>query len=265
MCNNKIKKMKSAIYFFAICSCIILQRTELSGQKSPFAPGEELVYTISYGIIKGGEGKLTVKDTLIDKQRTLHLTAAGHTTGLVDAIYKVRDQYESFVNPETVKPIKSIRDIREGRYRYYNEVLYYHGVDSTFIKSQKSGEKYVPADIYDIVSAFYVGRKKYFNDSMVEGQVIEIKTYFSDEVFPLRIRYLGIETIKTNLGKLECYKFSPVTEVGRAFKSEDDMHVWITRDENKLPAKIRFNLFVGAFICEIDSANGLKHPYSKGK
>ena len=257
--------MKSIKYIFAICLYIILQHTELHGQSNPFKAGEELTYTISYGIIKGGEAKLTVKDTVMNKQKVHHLTAAGHTTGVVDAIYKVRDKYESFVNPETIKPVKSIRDIREGRYRYYNEVSYYHDVDSTFLRSQKSGEKYVPADIYDIVSAFYVGRKKHFNDSMVEDQVIEIYTYFSDEVFPLRIRYLGIETIKTKVGKLECYKFSPVTEVGRSFKSNDDMHVWITRDANKLPVKIRFNLVVGAFVCELDSYKGLKYPLSNAK
>ena len=253
--------MKTVKYIFAVCLCIVLQYANLQGQSSPFGSNEELIYTISYGIIKGGEARLTVKDTLMNKQKTLHLTAAGNTTGLVDAIYKVRDKYESFVNPQTIKPVKSIRDIREGRYRYYNEVLYYHDVDSTFINSQKSGEKYVPADIYDIVSAFYVGRKEHFNDSMVKGQIIEIYTYFSDEVFPLRIRYLGNEVVKTKLGKLDCYKFSPVTEVGRAFNSNDDMHVWITRDANKLPVKIRFNLIVGAFVCEIDSANGLKYPY----
>ena len=253
--------MKPTMYILAICLYGFIQYTELYGQKA-VSSGEELTYAISYGIIKGGEGKLTVKDTVINKQKLYHLMVTGHTTGLVDAIYKVRDKYESFVNPETIRPIKSIRDIREGRYRYYNEVLFFHGTDSTLLNSQKSGEKYVTADIYDILSAFYVGRQKYFNESMVKGQVIEISTYFGDEVFPLRIIYHGTEVIKTKFGKLECYKFSPVTEVGRAFKSNDDMNVWITRDDNRLPVRIRFNLVVGAFICELDSFNGLRNPVS---
>jgi hypothetical protein len=113
-----------------------------------------------------------------------HLVGAAHTIGMTDAVYKIRDKYESFVDINTGLPVKSIRNIREGRYKYYNEVLFDHGPDSTRIVSKKSGEKFVSANIYDIVSVFYIGRKKYFNDALVKGQVIEFKTYFADKEFP---------------------------------------------------------------------------------
>jgi hypothetical protein len=87
-------------------------------------------------------------------------------------------------------------------------------------------------------------------------------TYFSDELFPLRIRYMGIDVINTPLGKLECYLFSPVTEVGRAFKTEDDMQVWISRDKNRVPVRIRFQLRVGAFTCNLEQFRGLQEPFS---
>lgn len=250
--------------YFILVSCLVLC-IKLSAQTNAFGPGEVLKYSLSYGFIKGGEGLLSVKDTIMNGKKIYHITASGYTTGVVDAVYKVKDTYESFVNPVTIHPVKSIRNIKEGKYRYYNEVLFTHGPDSTLVKSQKSGEKYVPADMYDIVSAFYIGRKKYFNDSMVEGQIIDILTYFGDDVFTLRVRYRGIEVIKTAFGKVECYKFSPVTEVGRAFKGEDDMHVWITRDKNKLPIRIKFNLVVGSFNCELESFKGLQNPFSSIK
>ena len=256
----KIKKR----YLIFVCAFFSIA-AETVAQKNPFGAGEELKYSLSYGIVKGGEGLLSIKDTVMNGRKIFHIQAIGYTTGMVDAVYKVRDVYESFVDPRTVQPVKSIRNIREGKYRYYNEVSFRHGKDSTFVKCQKSGEKYVTPDIYDIVSAFYIGHKKYFNDSMVEGQIIVIQTYFGNEVFPLTIRYRGLETIKTKFGRVECYKFSPVTEVGRAFKSEDDMQVWISRDENKLPVRVRFNLIVGAFVCELDSYKGLQNPFSSIK
>ncbi|MCL2073829.1 MAG: DUF3108 domain-containing protein [Marinilabiliaceae bacterium] len=237
---------------------------EMNAQKNPFGAGEELKYSLSWGIVKAGEGVLSVKDSVLRGRKVFHLTALGYTTG-VASIWKVHDVYESFVDTRTVQPVKSIRNIREGKYRYYNEVLFRHGKDSTYVNCQKKGERYVTPDIYDIVSAFYIGRKKYFNDSMVEGQIIVIQTYFGHDVFPLRIKYRGIETIKTKFGRVECYKFSPVTEVGRAFKGEDDMQVWISRDDNKLPIKIRFNLVVGSFICELDSYKGLQNSFSSLK
>lgn len=227
-----------------------------------FGSGEYLLYTMDYGLFTGGKAVLSVKDTVLFGKEALHLTGTAYTVGLADVLYKIRDTYESFINPNTLYPVKSIRNIREGRYRYYNEVTYKHGTDSTHITSQRSGEKYTPADIYDIVSAFYVGRERYFNDSMKEGDIITVLTYFADKEFPLRIRYMGNEVIKTPFGKLECYKFLPVTEVGRAFKTEEDMQVWITRDKNKLPVRVRFNLVVGSFVCELEQFKGLKNPFS---
>jgi hypothetical protein len=234
-----------------------------SFQAPVYGPGEELMYSLNYGFIKGGEANILVKDTLLNGQRVHHVIARGKTVGLADAIYKVRDRYESFIHPETDLPVKSVRSIREGSYRYYNEVEFERQhVDSAKIISQKSGDHWVPENIQDILSAFYFARKYKFNDNLREGEMIEIMTYFSDELFPLRIRYKGIETIDTSLGKLECYKFVPVTEVGRAFKNEDDMQVWISRDKNRVPVRIRFQLRVGAFTCNLEQFRGLQNPFS---
>jgi hypothetical protein len=228
-----------------------------------YIPGEEFIYSLKYGFIKGGEAKLTVKDTMLSGQQLFHVIASGKTVGLADVIFKVRDRYESFIDPRTDLPVKAIRNIREGSYTYYNEVLFDHRYqDSAKVKSQKSGEHWVPENIQDILSAFYFARKHKFNDNLREGEVIEIMTYFADELFPLRIRYRGTEVIDTPFGKLECYLFLPVTEVGRAFKTEDDMQVWISRDKNRIPVRIRFQLRVGAFTCNLEQFRGLKNPFS---
>ncbi len=239
-----------------------LEKKGTENNQTTYGPGEELVYSLNYGIFKGGEARLLVKDTVLFGKPVYHVVATGATVGLADALYRIRDRYESFISPETDLPLKSVRSIREGRYRYYNEVVFEHGLDSAQVFSQKSGNHWVPAKIQDILSAFYYSRKYKFNDQMSEGEVVEIMTYFSDELFPLRIKYRGIQILETPLGKMECYLFSPVTEVGRAFKTEDDMQVWITRDENRLPVRIRFNLKVGSFVCDLEQFRGLNNPFS---
>ncbi|MCU4174541.1 DUF3108 domain-containing protein [Carboxylicivirga sp. N1Y90] len=221
--------------------------------------GEQLVFTLNYGFVTGGKAYLTVSDTVLNGERVHHVIGKGQTVGMADVIYKIRDQYESYINPKTQLPVKAVRSIREGRYRYYNEVTYNR--DSSTVLSQKSGIHTVQDSILDILSAFYFARNHKFDDNLKENEIIEFMTYFSDENFPLRIRYRGTEVIKTKFGKVECYKFSPVTEVGRAFKTEDDMHVWITKDRNRMPIKVKFNLAVGSFTCILDEFRGLMHPF----
>ncbi len=264
-----ITKTIFAILCFATVLPAMAQSTlrpQLSDAKhNSFGPGEDLVYSVKYGFVKGGEGHFYVSDTIINGRHANHIVCAGRTTGVADAFFKVRDSYESYLDAETQLSVMSKRNIREGRYKY-NDVVTYNRSDNSINKSIKKRDNpvvndshEVPARILDIVGAFYHARNNAFNTGLVVGDTICYETFFSNQVFPLYIKYRGTETIKTIFGKQECYKFSPITEVGRSFKTEDDMHIWITKDDNCLPVKIKFDLTVGSFVCELSQAKGLLH------
>ncbi|MCQ2236516.1 MAG: DUF3108 domain-containing protein [Bacteroidales bacterium] len=232
-----------------------------------FRAGEDLTFTVKYGFVKGGEGHFFVTDTVINGRHAEHITISGRTTGLADAIFEVRDTYESFMDKQTQLPLVSIRNIKEGKYRYFDRTTYDNNEGTVSIhKETRRGEKdtteFVGRNMLDIVSAFYFARNNSFNNTMSIGDTISFNTYFGGQIFPLRIRYQGTEKVKTKLGKVLCYKFAPVTEVGRTFKSKDDMHLWITADDNRLPVKIEFKMLVGSFSCELTSCKGLAHEVS---
>jgi len=253
---------------------LIIISVILSSQNNPkltinaYQEGERLEYSLNYGFITGGHVLFTVKDSVLNGIHTNYLVMQGKSSGVLDALFKIRDKYSSFIDIKTDQPVKSIRDIREGRYKYYNEVLYDYeseNNDSITILSKRSGEVRVPKDIQDVVSAFYFARKFYFNDSMRKGESISFETYFGDEIFPLKIKYKGVETIKTKFGKIECYLFHPITEVGRSFKTEEDMKLWVSRDENRIPVRVAVNLKVGSFVCELEKFRGLKNSFAGDK
>jgi len=230
---------------------------------SPYKPGENLTYLIHYGFINGGKAFLNINnDSILDK-KAYHVKIQAKTTGVADALYKVRDTYESYINPSTDLPFKAIRNISEGRYKRYNEVLFDHEsrTDSSLVYSQTSGLQVVPKNIHDILSGFYYMRKYYITGDINKGDTIHIKTYFTDELFPLSIRYKGIETIRTKLGKIECYRFDPVTEIGRLFKTEDDMSIWFSKDKNFIPVRIRFDIYVGSIKVDLIEYKGIKHDF----
>ncbi|MBQ2321847.1 MAG: DUF3108 domain-containing protein [Bacteroidales bacterium] len=230
-----------------------------------FGPGEKLTYVVKYGFIKGGEGTFSVRDTVVDGRHVNHIVCGGQTTGLADVVYRVRDSYESYMDPETQLPVMSKRNIAEGRYRYNDKVVYdrQEGKLSKTVKRRDKPEEKkteeMPDRLMDIVAAFYHARNNAFDDRLAPGDTIYYQTFFSNEIFPLNIRYKGKETIKTALGPRLCYKFAPVTEAGRSFEGDDDMHLWITADSNRIPVKIKFDMKVGSFVFELTKAEGLKH------
>ena len=233
-------------------------------QHTPYISGEKITYDIHYGIITAGVATLELKSTVEDGKEALHSYFLAKTTGLADVLFKVRDVYQSYINPDTELPIKSIRDISEGRYKKYNVVLFDHDTrkDSAILNSDLTGEHIAQKGIHDILSCFYYFRKHYLasNYPFKKGEMITIMTWFTDELYPIKMIYAGTEEVKTRAGKIKCYKFNPVTEVGRLFKTEEDVSFWFSADKNYLPVKIRFDIFVGAFTVDVTEYEGLAYP-----
>lgn len=231
---------------------------------SPYKPGEKATYIIHYGLINGGVATLELKNSSFDGRSVWHSVMNMYTTGLADAIFRVRDVYESYIDPATELPIKSIRNISEGKYRKYNEVLFDHTTrsDSAILLSDLTGTHITAKGIHDILSCFYWFRKRFmpYAYTFRAGQVITINTWFTDEFYPIRMRYMGLEEVKTKAGKIMCHKFNPVTEVGRLFKTEEDVSMWFSADKNFLPVLIRFDIFVGSFTVNLVDYEGLAYP-----
>ena len=244
---------------------LILLVPEFSdGQEKAYMPGEKVNYEIHYGVVQGGIATLELRTDTFGGKEVWHSVLLGKTTGMADAIFKVKDIYESFIEPESELPLLSIRNISEGRYRKYNEVIFDHYTrsDSAILTSDLTGVHIAEKGIHDILSCFYYLRNHHLpgHENLRKGDLITITTWFTDELYPIRLRYLGTFEIKTKVGRLKCLKFNPVTEVGRLFKTEDDVSFWFTADSNFLPVRIRFEIFVGAFVAEIVSYEGLKYP-----
>ncbi|MFZ2286250.1 MAG: DUF3108 domain-containing protein [Bacteroidales bacterium] len=236
----------------------------LPAQKQPYMPGERVTFQIRYGLVGSGQVLLEMKEALYKGQLVWHAVISGQTTGFADKLYKVRDIYESYIDPATDLPVFSIRNISEGRYHKYNEVGFDQEArpDSTLVFSDLTGKHTGPKGLLDIVSCFYWFRKYYLSttDTLVAGETYQMMTWFADELYPIVLRYKGTEVIRTREGKLKCHRFHPVTEVGRVFETEEDMVMWFTTDENFLPVKLRFDIFVGSFHVDMTSYEGLKAP-----
>ena len=123
--------------------------------------------------------------------------------------------------------------------------------------SKKSGELEVSAIVQDIISAFYYLRRR-LNSSLKEGDEIQIETFIDDMVLPINIKYVGKESIRTKLGRINCLKFSPTTNPGRVFKTQNDLMFWVSDDENYIPLRIKLNLKIGSLKCDLIEYSGLK-------
>lgn len=241
------------------CLSITAHSQNLPGpgmEKNNFVPGEKMVFQVYYGPLNAGRvDAFLIKDSIRDRE-VYYAEAIARSTGIADRIYRIRDMYGGYFDPETLLPLKSIRDIREGRYSKFELVEYFH--DSLNAVSSLSGDHEIPGNIRDMVSVFYYVRTINY-DTMKYDDIIHINTFFDDELFPFDMRFRGRETITTRGGTFNCIKLVPFVDPGRIFKKEDDMTLWFSDDLNCAPIRGKFDLIVGSIKCDLIEWSGLKY------
>ena len=87
----------------------------------------------------------------------------------------------------------------------------------------------------------YYARTIDFSNAYI-GKTYPLDIYLDQKIYNLKFKYLGIETIKSDFGKVRCIKLRPQLVVDRVFKDEDDMTIWVSDDKNRLPIRVKTDI-----------------------
>jgi len=250
---------KCRYYLIFVLFCITGGSSQNKAFEVPDYLGEIMLYKLKYGVFTIGKASISCLSDSMDC--SIRIKAVAKTTGWVKLFRDLNYRFESCMNDSTGLPKAAIRSLKDGKYEVYNELIFdrISNSDSTIVVSQLSGKHVVPKNIYDILTGFFHFRKNFLYDSTTRSEDVVIKTYFTDELWDLRIRYSGQERVKTNYGELLCDKFNPVTVVGRYFHNDNDMTVWFTKQHNAIPVKIMLNLRIGSITGELDGYQNPKY------
>ncbi len=211
---------------------------------------ERLVFDLKLGFVKGGEAVLVIKDTLFNGNNAIDYHLKGRTTGITDKLFKVDDVYESTVDARTYLPYRAVRNIKERKYRYYNEVFFNQAVDSIY--SKKTGQIKVPHNLTDILSVFFYFVRQGMIHDIDEGKSIVIPTINGHDIKQIKIRFDGFEDIQTKMGPVTCYVLSPVMEKGKVLTRSDGLKFYISKDK-KIPIQLDFDTKAGTLRAELVS------------
>lgn len=236
-------------------------------ENDAFRAGEEIVYKLYYNWnfvwLSAGEVTFKVHD-LPDQYR---VTVRGRTYSSYEWFYQVKDNYESYLDKETLLPKIHIKDVQEGGYTKYDRTVFYQDerrVTSYRGKDRRSLEAKsmsVDACMHDLISIVYYARNLDY-DRMKKGDEIPIKIFMDQEAHPLKIRYLGAERdVKIKgTGRFNALRFSPQLITGDLFKEGDEMKIYVSDDKNRIPLMIESPVSVGSVKAVLQSYNGLKYP-----
>lgn len=249
--------------FFILC-LILVYSSSSSQSNSAIKSGERLVFSGSYNMsglmTQLAQITMTTETVTTAKNTYLHLNCEAATYSKWDKFFKIRDLYESYVNPLTLRPSLYKRSIDEGGYIKKEKYVFKgNQVQSTMKRKNKpETQKTFPVGgaTQDIVSIIYKLRTVDFSKFKV-GQTKAFTIIFDEKEIPVVVKFMGNETITAgNLGKKECYKISIGAKTD-ALRGKDKNVIWLTADTRKIPALIKFSIPVGTGQLSLTSATGI--------
>lgn len=253
--------MKRLLYIL----CAVFVFSSFAPQKSqPIKSGEKLVFAGSYNMsglmTQLAQVTMSTETVSTAKNAYLHLSCELSTYSKWDSFFKIRDIYESYVNPVNLKPSLYKRSIDEGGYTKKEKYVFKGNTVNSTVKKRKKPETQktftIGGSTQDVISLLYKVRTMDFSKFKV-GQTQSMMIVFDEKQIPVTLKYMGKETVNAgNLGKKECYKLSIGAKTD-ALRGKDKNLIWLTADAKKVPALLKFSIPVGTGQLVLTSATGI--------
>lgn len=237
-----------------------------------FGDGEQIRYTVSYNWgpvwVDAGLVTFSVTNEQFRGKPAWHLKGTGKSYASYDLLFKVRDYFDSWIDPGTLQSYDFRRNVYEGGYTLINTLTFDHNSRKVIANTksnnnpQRTDTLPMPSCAFDMLSAIYYTRTLDFS-ALQADQKKYVTVLIDDAYFDIYIRPMGREIVESTDGKsYRCIKFAAKMVQGTIFKGEEDVLVWVTDDANKIPIYIEAKIIVGTVKAYLKDAKGLRNPFS---
>lgn len=227
-------------------------------ENKAFGVGERLVFDVSYGPITAGEAIMQVpRFETIAGRNTYRVEFSVNSLPSFDWIYEVRDRYLTFIDVESIAPLKFEQHVREGTYKRdfvaeFDQVRH--------IAKTTDGASYpIPEYVHDIMSAFYYARTLDYTNMKV-GDGVKLFNFYKDQSHELMVKFLGRQELEVEAGTFNTVVVEPLVKEGGLFKAEGRIVIWLTDDERKIPIRVNTKVVIGSIDTELREYSGLVGP-----
>ena len=234
-----------------------------------FQNGERITYKIYYNLnfVWVPAGEVTFK--VFEEGNQWHYQAIGTTYSSYEWFFSVRDEYDSWVDKNTLLPNYSERSVNEGDYHIFEKISFNQSDRKmTVWRAKKKGETETKTEhnvkgcVHDVLSSLFNLRNYDFTGQQA-GYAIPFSIFMDKEEFPLKMKYMGKEAKKKvyGMGKYDTMKFQPDVIAGEVFNEDAKMTVWVSDDQNRIPLLIETPVSVGSVKMVLKEYWGLKYDF----
>lgn len=231
-------------------------------ENESFQRNEGYDYKVKIGFLTVGEAKVEVAKSFhsVNNRTCFLVNINGKTAGLTD-LYKVRNNYRSYIDTAAILPQKFFMNVAENKYKKEQSITFDQLKKVASIEEKSITKKtQMPDNVQDVVSSYFYFRTLNFN-KMTVGESFHQKMFFDNELYDMKFKFMGKEVLKTKFGKLNVFKVLPTLPKNKLFDGEEAIRIWVSDDKNRIPVKVAVDLnYVGDVVMEVTNYRGNKHP-----
>jgi hypothetical protein len=212
----------------------------------PFGVGEHLEFSVNYNVLNAGTATMSVVGVeCVDGHYCYKMVTTARSNSVVSTFFEVRDRVESFMDVRGLFSRKFEKHLREGRYKKDEAVQIDQCARLAFYADGDTAE--ILPETQDALSSLYFVRTM----DLEVGQLVSFPNHSGKKNYPMRVRVLGREKIKTRAGKFNCLVVEPRMKSEGIFKHRGRLVVWITDDERRMPVKMKSSVTIGSITAEL--------------
>ena len=215
--------------------------------------GERLHYHGYWLGIPVGSGWIEVKELIeLDGRQVYHLEAQGHSNELLSTFYPIHDVVHSYLDAQTLKPLRFEKYQREGHYRADEIVTFdYAAAKATYrsLLNQSVKEIPLPNEVQDLISAVYWFRAQ----PMAQTTFLRMNLYSDEKVYETDIRLsrvLPLELLKR--GTFSCLMAEPRASFKGLLVKRGRLWAYLTADAHRLPLLVKMTTPWGPMSAVLD-------------
>lgn len=219
--------------------------------------GERLSFHGYWFGIPVGYGWLAVQEIVeVAGRRAYHIEARGYSNELLSTFYPIRDTVHSYLDVETLKPLRFEKEQREGHYHADEEVTFDLAQRVASFHSRLNGQRKqipLPEEFQDLISVLYWFR----NQPWSPPQTMQLDLYTDEKIYQTDIHVgspIVLELLKR--GTFRCLVAEPTKATFKGLLvRRGRLWAYLTDDVYRLPILLKVTTPWGAMSAVLDEAS----------
>ncbi len=218
--------------------------------------GERLGFHGRWFAIPVGHGSVEVKGIVeVEGRRAYQIELQGHTNEVLSAFYPIHDTLQTYLDVETLQPLRFEKDQREGRYRAHEVVTFDRAGQVAHYRSlltQSTKDVELPEAFQDLVSALYWFRAQ----PLTPGRDLHVQLYTDEKIYDTRVVVQGPQPLELlKRGTFRCLVVEPKAAFKGVLIKRGRLWAYFTADAHRLPLLVQASTPWGHMSAVLDEAS----------